>query len=77
MGLFSFLFGGDTPKEKIEYHKKCIEDLKANIESCRRTLAANSHISANQKKSIKNNIANYKKRIDGHKERIADLRKQK
>lgn len=76
MGLFSFIFGGDTPKEKIEYHKKCIEDLKCNIEGCKRTLNANSHLNASSKKAIRDKIANYKKRIAGHKERIADLRRR-
>lgn len=76
MGLFSAIFGSDTPKDKIEYHKKCIERLKSEIETCKRNMSYN-RLSAAQKMAYKRNIDSYKKRIAEHKDKIADLRKQK
>lgn len=91
MGLFSFLFGGETPKDKIEYHKRCIEKLKNDLENyksnmarCRDSFAARTNKSKSDRAAHKNTMDGYKRNIEsckkgiaGHKERIADLRKQK
>lgn len=90
MGLFSFIFGGGDPKEKIEYHKYCIDKLKNdlgnhknNMARCKESFAARTNKSKSDRACHKNtidgykrNIENCKKRIEGHKKRLAELRKR-
>lgn len=85
MGLFS----SDSKKEKIEYHKSCIEKLKNEADNYKtnmaRAKASFSHTlkpSQSQRAAHKNTIEGYKRNIakckeaiSKHKEKIADLRK--